>query len=75
MQGDKKSRLTFMVYLNDDFTGGETKFDDAFIQPKARTALLFVHEQKHESLNIETGRKYVLRSDVFYKNHSTGPEK
>lgn len=60
------SRLTFMVYLNDDCEGGETKFDDAMIRPKTGMALLFVHEQKHEGLPLKQGRKYVLRSDVLY---------
>jgi len=63
----RESRLSFLVYLNDGFKGGETKFDDAIIIPKQGTALLFAHEQKHESLPIETGVKYVLRSDVFYE--------
>ncbi|MEP1230027.1 MAG: 2OG-Fe(II) oxygenase [Litorimonas sp.] len=62
-----ESRLTFMVYLNADFEGGETKFNDITILPKAGMALLFIHEQKHESLPIERGTKYVLRSDIFYK--------
>ena len=69
---DLESRLTFMVYLNDDFEGGETKFDDAFISPKIGMALLFVHEQKHESLPIKIGRKYVLRSDILYQQTHDG---
>lgn len=68
-RGSQESRLTFMIYLNTDFTGGETQFDDVIIHPKIGMALLFLHEQKHESLAIETGRKYVLRSDVFYAKH------
>ena len=62
----RESRLSFLIYLNDDFTGGETKFDDATILPKQGTALLFIHEQKHESLPILSGTKYVLRTDIFY---------
>lgn len=68
--GGLESRLTFMAYLNADYEGGETKFNDALIQPKTGMALLFVHEQKHESLPILSGQKYVLRSDVFYDVHS-----
>ena len=67
-----ESRLTFMVYLNDDYQGGETKFDDALIRPLKGMALLFIHEQKHESLPIEAGKKYVLRSDVFYELPANG---
>ena len=61
-----ESRLTFMVYLNNDFEGGATKFDDVTIHPNEGMALLFIHELKHESLPITDGQKYVLRSDVYY---------
>ena len=64
--GDTQSLLTFMVYLNDDFEGGETRFDDVTITPKTGTALLFIHAQKHESTPIISGSKYVLRSDIMY---------
>lgn len=64
---DGESRLTFMVYLNDDFSGGETKFDDVVITPKEGSALLFIHEQKHEGVPVSDGLKYVLRSDVIYE--------
>ena len=71
--GEQESRLTFMIYLNDNYDGGETKFNDALIAPKQGRALLFIHEQKHESLPILDGRKYVLRSDVFYASRNIGP--
>lgn len=64
--GQEESRITFMVYLNDDFTGGETKFDQVTIQPKAGTALCFIHELKHEGCPVPTGTKYVIRTDVMY---------
>lgn len=66
VDGELESRLTFMVYLNDDFEGGETKFNDVTIVPEMGKALLFIHEQKHESTEIVSGTKYVLRSDVLY---------
>mgnify|MGYP000032359812 CR=1 FL=1 len=40
-----------MIYLNDDFTGGETAFNEVIIHPKMGTALCFIHEQKHQILN------------------------
>lgn len=64
---NEESRITFMIYLNDDFEGGETAFNDVVIQPKAGTALCFIHEQKHEGCPVPKGTKYVLRSDVIYK--------
>lgn len=60
------SRLTFMVYLNDGFEGGETLFRDATIEPRTGRALLFVHQQLHEGSAVVEGRKYVLRTDVMY---------
>lgn len=60
------SQLTFMIYLNDNFVGGETKFDDLSIKPKVGMALIFQHELFHEGSTITKGRKYVLRTDVMY---------
>ncbi|MEN0045618.1 MAG: 2OG-Fe(II) oxygenase [Bacteroidota bacterium] len=66
----EESRITFMIYLNDNFTGGETRFDKITIKPKIGTALCFIHEQKHEGSSVEKGVKYVLRSDVMYRKIS-----
>ncbi len=63
----EQSRITFLIYLNDNFIGGETKFDNITIKPKTGTALCFIHEQKHEGVSISKGEKYALRSDVMYK--------
>ncbi|MFK7934410.1 MAG: 2OG-Fe(II) oxygenase [Saprospiraceae bacterium] len=66
----EESRITFMIYLNDDFVGGETKFDEVIIRPKTGTALCFIHEQKHEGCPVPKGTKYVLRTDVMYRNRT-----
>ena len=69
---NERSQLTFMVYLNSDFTGGETKFysEDRelrmAIRPESGMALVFVHLQLHEGAPVRSGRKYVLRTDVMY---------
>jgi hypothetical protein len=70
----EESKLTFLVYLNDDFTGGTTDFfhddDDESLRvrvlPKRGMALVFAHRQLHEGAAVERGRKYVLRTDVMY---------
>jgi hypothetical protein len=66
-----ESRITFMVYLNDDFEGGETQFDSVIITPEKGTALCFIHEQKHEGCPVNNGTKYVIRTDVLYKSSSS----
>lgn len=61
------SRLTFMVYLNDEFEGGHTDFTDFQVLPKEGTALCFKHPLVHEGAEIIEGVKYVLRTDVMYR--------
>jgi hypothetical protein len=67
----EESRITFMIYLNDEFEGGETAFDTVTIHPKAGMALCFIHELKHEGCPVTAGTKYVIRSDVMYQRQAT----
>jgi predicted 2-oxoglutarate/Fe(II)-dependent dioxygenase YbiX len=62
----EKSLLTFLVYLNEDFTGGETAFSDIVVRPRTGLALVFRHNLFHEGRPVESGVKYVLRSDVMF---------
>lgn len=74
----EESRLTFMIYLNEGMTGGETRFfadmEQAFqgcpylsVKPKTGMALVFLHQIWHEGAVVGSGQKYVLRTDVMYK--------
>lgn len=74
----EQSEVTFMIYLNDDMTGGETRFfTDAqevaeghsylSVQPETGAALAFLHSIWHEGAIVHSGKKYVLRTDVMYK--------
>lgn len=62
------SELTFMVYLNEAFTGGKTAFldFDLAVTPRTGAALFFQHRLLHEGAEVVSGVKYVLRSDVMY---------
>lgn len=70
---DENSWLTLMAYLNDDFTGGTTRFDLAnraeplIVTPRSGTALVFMHHRLHSGDEVSAGRKYVLRTDVMYR--------
>jgi hypothetical protein len=83
--GAVTSYLTFLIYLNDDFTGGETRFyfpdvagagltargvvpraGSVLVFPQANTAALI-----HEGSAVESGTKYVIRSDVLYRAATT----
>ena len=70
-----RSRFTLMIYLNADFTGGGTtfsdwdsnpEFSDFTITPETGKALLFYHPIVHRGDPVQSGRKYVLRTDVMY---------
>mmetsp|Transcript_23112 Transcript_23112/g.75354 ORF Transcript_23112/g.75354 Transcript_23112/m.75354 type:complete len:271 (+) Transcript_23112:18-830(+) len=72
------SRLTFLMYLNDDFEGGETSFFTPVGGRWARSgavgaiegsALVFPHGEAsplHEGSLVTRGTKYVARTDVLY---------
>merc|ERR1712151_873891 len=76
--GDRWSQLTFLLYLNDDFEGGQTRFffpgdhnRKFHVRPTIGTALCFFHGEHplsplHEGCVVSSGTKYVLRTDVLY---------
>jgi len=66
------SYYTFMVYLNDNFKGGSTKFDNYEILPQQGKCLLFYHPIEHEGSVIENGVKYILRSDIMFRFSKNG---
>lgn len=66
IEGGLTSKMTFLVYLNTDFKGGRTDFRDFVVQPRTGMALLFIHDTWHEGERVDSGTKYVLRSDVLY---------
>jgi predicted 2-oxoglutarate/Fe(II)-dependent dioxygenase YbiX len=72
------SKLSYLIYLNDECEGGDTAFREYYaidgishkresiVTPTVGMALLFRHELRHEGTPVTAGVKYVLRSDVFY---------
>lgn len=72
------SKLSYMIYLNDECEGGNTAFREYYVTegishntefivtPTVGMALLFRHELRHEGTPVTAGVKYVLRSDVFF---------
>ncbi len=66
-----RSVITFNIFLNDDFQGGETDFfDDSrnlilSAQPKSGRAALFDRGILHRGNKVLNGCKYLLRTDVM----------
>lgn len=69
----EQSQMTFMIYLNEDFAGGETNFythrqeQYLSVRPLRGMALAFVHWKLHEGAQVLRGRKYVQRTDVMFR--------
>jgi len=70
----ERSLLTFMIYLNEGYAGGETRFSALSISGSAGMALVFDHQFRHEGAELVEGVKYVLRSDVMFAHVSTEQE-
>lgn len=64
---EEASYYTFMIYLNDEYEGGETSFDAVSVKGEKGMALVFLHSLAHEGGEVLKGIKYVLRTDVMYK--------
>ncbi|NWA29796.1 2OG-Fe(II) oxygenase [Pseudomonas gingeri] len=75
-----QSRLTFMIYLNDDaFSGGETVFFEGRsaamsnrdstlrLRPRKGSLIVFDHTLWHAGALVDAGQKYVMRSDLMYE--------
>lgn len=61
---------TVLAYFNDDFEGGETRFQeqlDEVVRPQRGMVVIFQHKLRHEGCEVRRGRKYAMRSDVIYE--------
>ncbi|KIJ96923.1 hypothetical protein K443DRAFT_270604 [Laccaria amethystina LaAM-08-1] len=76
------SRLTLLIYLNDDFEGGCTTFflpsstqgilEARPVKPRTGTVCVFPHGAArgsllHEGSGVTSGAKYVIRTEVLYE--------
>jgi hypothetical protein len=55
-----------MVYLNEGYSGGDTRFENCSVRGQRGMALVFEHGLIHQGAEISDGIKYVLRSDVMF---------
>jgi prolyl 4-hydroxylase len=63
----KKSLLSLLLYLNDDFGGGATLFKEFEVKPKKGSILLFPHNLLHAGEILNSGTKYIIRTDVIFQ--------
>lgn len=63
------SLITMLIYLNENFEGGETTLilEGEIIKPKEGMILFFDHKILHAGRPVLSGSKYVIRTDVMYR--------
>ena len=85
LSGGGTTLMSMMVYLNDDFTGGQTGFLEKkprstrarsrkrnnrtrfAVAPVRGEALVFDHLCLHEGVEVSSGVKYAVRTDVIFR--------
>jgi hypothetical protein len=66
---DECSIFTVLIYLNENFKGGETVFKDTkeFIEPKMGYVLVFPGHVHHKGNEVSEGVKYIVKTEVICK--------
>lgn len=68
-----RSFKTVMIYLNDNFEGGTTRFLSGTnqvlhsIKPRSGMALIFNHTTNHDGEKVSNGNKYMFRTDLMFE--------
>jgi hypothetical protein len=69
----KQCMFTYLVYLNDNFDGGETYFlhEKIKITPKQGSIICWISDYRtiHKGSKIKTGKKKILVTGLFNKIH------
>ena len=72
-----RTMKTCMVYLNEEFEGGETIFyangKKFALKPKTGMCLIFNQKIFHEGATVTKGLKYFVRTDVYYQRLDEHP--
>lgn len=72
---DSKETIVFgiVIYLNDDFTGGELNYPDLGILIKPKRSSMLIHDAKllHEVLPVKSGSRYSITTFIFGEESTT----
>jgi hypothetical protein len=73
---------TLLLYLNDDFEGGETTIYDESngklahtVKPEVGKVFAFYHFQMHAGLEVTSGSKLVARTEIMYARQETAADR
>ncbi|HTL83403.1 MAG TPA: 2OG-Fe(II) oxygenase [Bacteroidia bacterium] len=76
IEKDLWSEYTLVLYLNDNYYGGETNFPVRHIKvtPRKGCGLIFDQRYDHEACEVGEGTKYILRTNCLTKGMKPGPK-
>jgi len=69
VRNNQESKLSFIIYLNESFKGGQTDFRQFEVSPKTGRAIAFDHDLLHEGKSVLSGIKYAVRTDIMYERN------
>jgi Rps23 Pro-64 3,4-dihydroxylase Tpa1-like proline 4-hydroxylase len=61
---------TVLVYFNDNFEGGHTRFTEQLeetVHPSPGLVAVFQHKVRHEGCEVLSGTKYAMRTEVVFE--------
>ncbi len=62
----EKSIYSLLIYLNDDFLGGKTTFDNCEIKPVQGRVTFFPHSLLHSGEMVTQGTKFILLGNIVF---------
>lgn len=70
--GKVEPLFTIILYLNDDYVGGEVDFihDDFIFKPKAGSAIMFPSNKQHQVLEVKSGIRRMVQTYVYEHERS-----
>jgi len=67
------SIYSLIIYLNDDFEGGELEFsENVLFKPLQGSGVLFPHDMLHTGHAVTSGTKLIARSDLMFRCVESG---
>lgn len=75
IENGARSIASLLLYLNSDFEGGQTEFEDRVVQPEIGKGLLLPQDVLHRAAPVSAGTKYLIRTDVMVKDFAIHHDK
>jgi hypothetical protein len=71
-EDEVKPKLTMLLYINEDYQGGEISFpnENVTIKPEAGSVVIFPSNLSHEVKTVISGNRYMTQTYIYEKHFS-----